>query len=261
MNTTLLRDRLAIAESQMKTRLAQARATFAHSGIKGDHAEEAVREFLRQYMPRSYSIGTGEVIDSHGHRSAQTDVVITSEVHPFTFNEQEPGLFFVEGVCAGAEVKSALTRSQLRTSIQSAKTWKSLVAEPGKGTTAHASDEDLDRFFRTPPYFLLAFESQLSLDAIADELQAAGSYASEPAVRQIDALFVLDRGALIDVGRGESAMKLLAADGSALKGWCRPASDTVLFDALRWLTIVMPRTYRYEPVLPLYMFAPRERQT
>jgi hypothetical protein len=206
----MLQERIAAAEVQMKAKLAEARASFAHRGIRGDHAEAALRFFLRQYMPRRFSIGTGEVVDSQGARSSQTDVVIANEDHPFTFSDEEPGLFFVEGVSAAAEVKAVLTREQLQTTIENSRSWKRLLVNPGKGTTAHANPEDQQRFYQTPPYFLFAFESQLSLATIEKVLLEAGSYADTPMQRQLDAVLVLDRGAIIDFGHAARVKVVVA---------------------------------------------------
>jgi hypothetical protein len=105
----MLKAKIAAVEVQMRAKLAEIRATLDHAGSKGQRVEEDVfRTFLREYLPRRLEIGHGEVVDTLGARSPQTDVIIATEDHPFTFTRELPGLFFVEGVCAAAEVKTTV---------------------------------------------------------------------------------------------------------------------------------------------------------
>src|SRR2546426_4686724 len=89
----VVREKVAAVEAQMKASLQEARASFKQSGDKGATVEDAFRGFIRQYLPRRLEVGHGEVIDSKGARSAQTDVVVVNEDHPLTFTQNAPGLF------------------------------------------------------------------------------------------------------------------------------------------------------------------------
>lgn len=249
----MLKDVVAATESQMKAKLAEARAKFKHSGLKGDAVEDAVRHFLRAFIPRRLAVGTGEVIDRKGGRSAQTDVVIANEDHPFTFSGDDPGLFFVEGVSGAGEVKAVLTAAHLESTVESSRRFKALLAEPGMNSSVSAGEVELERFYRTPPFFLLALESQLSLDAVWKTLVAKGHYGDPTTPRQLDAVFILSQGGLIDCGLGDGSFGLANASGVKLKGWAKTAADSVLFDLLAWLTVAMPREVRYEPILARYL--------
>jgi hypothetical protein len=108
--------------------LEEIRISYNHPGVKGIHAEDLIRDFLREYLPRRLEVGHGEIIDTHeqsyhpidaGGRSAQTDIVITEE-HPFTFTRDRPGLFFVEGVRCVGEVKTILNSQELKSSLMNA---------------------------------------------------------------------------------------------------------------------------------------------
>lgn len=252
--TSTLAALVSAAEVRMRAELAEARVTLEHRGSKGDLAEEAFRSFLRKYVARRHAIGHGEVVDSSGSRSTQTDVVIANEDHPFTFTEDQPGLFFAEGVSAAGEVKAVLTTQHLKSTIENSRRWKTLRSSPGEGTMVHSNTEDLARFYESPPYFLFAFESQLSLEAVLKTLIESGSYSATPSVRQLDAVFMLDTGTLIDVGSGAGSFQIRDPDGTPGSGWRTGSSGAVLFDALRWLTIAMPRLVRFEPVLARYLF-------
>jgi hypothetical protein len=251
----MLKDKIAAVQAQMTAKLDEIRATFAHAGDKGTSAEDSFREFLRKYLPRRLAVGHGEVVDVNGRRSRQTDVVIVSEDHPFTFTPDLPGLFFIEGVCGAGEVKTNLTAADLREALESSSQFKRLEMRPGHGTMASSNPSDLDRFYKCPPWFLLAFESQLTLAAIAERTtQFIADGGIEPS-RLVDAVFVLDRGSVVNFGDGQGSFQLRTPDGQSVTGWAIQESDCVLFDLLAWLSIVMPRMIRFEPVLGAYMVA------
>src|SRR3954454_14882631 len=114
-----LRADVTKAQQQMVDKLDQARIRFKQSGDVGTAgAEVPFRDFLREYLPGIYEVGHGEIVDSDGHRSAQTDVVIVEPDHPFTFTEDQPGLFFIDGVAAAGEVKSVLTSGELDRTLE-----------------------------------------------------------------------------------------------------------------------------------------------
>jgi hypothetical protein len=196
-----LRSKFNRVECQMMEKLEEIRATFHHKGIKGGEVEACVREFLQRYLPRRFQVGEGEIIDTAGQRSAQTDVVIADEHHPFTFTEHESGLFFVEGVTAAGEVKSVLTSTDFDRSIDNSKVFKSLSLSPRYSYSSYACDADVRRFFTKPPWFLLAFESQLSLTTINQKLRKRATVENE-VNQMVDAVFVLGQGWVINFGDG-----------------------------------------------------------
>jgi hypothetical protein len=249
----VLREKIAAAEDQMKAALREIRTTFDHAGDKGASVEAVFREFLRRYLPRRFEVGHGEVIDTHGHRSRQTDVVIVNDEHPFTFTPELPGLFFVEGANAAGEVKSILTTEHLRQALTSAHQFKQLRIKPGAGTHAWASPADFKRFYNCPPFFLIAFESQLSISTVGEHIV---QFQDEHSVAQndmIDAIFILNTGAIYNLGESPGSFGMMSPDGTWLTGWQWTESDSVMFDFLGWLSSVMPRMLRASPILVEYL--------
>lgn len=250
----MLRTKIAAVEQQMRAKLAEIRATFDHAGTKGQHVEEEVfRSFLRQYLPRRLEIGNGEVVDTLGARSSQTDIIIVTEDHPFTFTQDLPGLFFVEGVCAAGEVKTTVDRNQLQDAVQKGRRFKSLKPRRAEGTLFAGNAADRDRFYTSPPYFLVATESKISLESLSAELISGGRYGQDGHVPGPDAAFVLGEGWAIDFGNGDGAFQFRKVDGTSLPGWVFQHSDSPMFDLLGWLSSVMLRTIRFQPILPQYL--------
>lgn len=249
----MLKNKIAAIEAQMKAKLEEARATFTHPGDKGISVEDSFRMFLRQYLPRRLEVGNGEIIDRKGRRSKQTDVVIVSEDHPFTFTPDLPGLFFIDGVCAAAEVKTNLTSTELERALENSCQFKQLEIKPGEGTMSHSNPSDLDRFYKCPPWFLVAFESQLTLPNIQNKIVDFVEHNTVETNRLMDAVFILGCGWVINFGDGKGSFQFRTTKGESVEGWVRKNSDSVLFNLLGWLSIVMPRMIRFEPILSRYI--------
>jgi hypothetical protein len=249
----MLRDKIAASELQMRARLQEARATFSHRGTKGSVVEEAFRDFVRQYIPRRLEVGHGEVVDSFGRRSAQTDLVIASEDHPFTFTSEQPGLFFIEGVLAAGEIKSLLTTDELRKALENSARFKELEVKPVTSAQAFAAPADLQRYYKWPPWFLFAFESQLSLNKIGTTIVDFVKARGLSPVRVVDAVFVLDRGYMINLGDGQGGFAWRSPAGEWLTGWQWSEEKDVLFNLLGWISVVMPRMTQPAPILTRYL--------
>jgi hypothetical protein len=161
----LFRDLVKQSEQQMAERLAEARTKFEHSGDRGSAgAEVPFRSFLAEFLPRDQSLGQGEIVDTAGNRSGQTDVVVAAADHPFLFTADSPGLFLIEGVSAAGEIKTVLTSSELGKALENAARFKQLRPAHVQGSMIHANQSDIARFYDGRPYFLVAFESQLTTD-------------------------------------------------------------------------------------------------
>jgi len=253
-----LKGKIAAAEAQMKAKLNEIRATFVQSGDKGVSAEDIFREFLRKYLATRFRVGHGEVIDHKGRRSGETDVVIVNEDHPYTFAEDQPGLFFIEGVGAAAEIKTNLTSAELDESLKKSHVFKLLESDPGIGTITQGNPSDVIRFSKCPPWFLFAFESQLNLSTIKASIERFIEKEKIEKNRLADAIFVLDRGWVINFGDGKGALIFKTPEGISVEGWVWKDSDSVLFILLGWLHAVMLRMIRFEPVLAKYIILESE---
>lgn len=249
----VLKAKIDAVEKQMRARLDEIRATLNHAGAKGQQVEEVIRNFLREYLPRRLGVGSGEVIDTSENSSSQTDVVIVTDDHPFTFKQDLPGLFLIEGVCGAGEVKTVLDKDGVVRTAESAQRFKSLRAQRAPGTLFAGNEADRDRFYTSPAYFLFAFESKLSPEAVANILSAFGHYGEPTYAGGVDGAFLLDRGWVIDFGNGVGALQFRRPTGESVPGWVFQESSSVLFDFLGWLSSVMLRTIRFQPILPNYL--------
>ena len=245
----MMKDKLAAVEKQMAAKLEEIRISFNHPGMKGTAVEDSFRAFLREYLPKSLEVGYGEIIDTHEQsyhpidtegRSAQTDIVITEE-HPFTFTRDLPGLFFVEGVRSIGEVKTVLNSRELETSLNNAYTLKRLKPVPIEWLSYHSSSIPM-HWREFIPCFLVAFESGITLSKIQENIERFEREHSLEHNQSLDAVFVLNRGWVINLGDGDGYYRMIRdSDGSIVKGWIFQESDNVLFQLLGWLSAVIWR--------------------
>jgi hypothetical protein len=76
-----------------------------HSGGKGDLREVAFRDFLRDYLPARYAVGTGEVITPENRHSPELDIIIYD---PALIRSPSHAVYTIESVYGAISMKSHL---------------------------------------------------------------------------------------------------------------------------------------------------------
>jgi len=84
-----------------------------HSSLVGSAREFIVKRVLRSILPPMAHIGTGMVVDFHGKKSRQIDIIVYDPRFPVFEIESGIGIYLLEGVIATIEVKSTLTKKSL----------------------------------------------------------------------------------------------------------------------------------------------------
>jgi len=98
-----------------------------------------------------------------------------------------------------------------------------------------SNPSDLERYCKIPPYFLVAFTSQLKLITSVERIKdflAQKEYDVNEVNRVLDAVFVLDRGWVINFGDGQGGFKFITPEEKSAEGWIARDSGTVLFENL-----------------------------
>lgn len=119
-----------------------ARAQAPHEATRGALYEQLIRDFLSEYLPQQFYVGTGQVVGSTPspnpegeitNVSRQTDVVIFDALHhPILLPKYE--LFPIEGTLATIEVKSKLGKSELVGDKKSAGALKNIASVKSLGS-------------------------------------------------------------------------------------------------------------------------------
>lgn len=89
-----------------------------HPSEIGNAREALIKGVLSKILPRAYSIGRGEIIDSVGKRSKQMDIVIYRNDFPTLKMPSGSKVFLVESVLATIEVKSTLNEKKLLEALE-----------------------------------------------------------------------------------------------------------------------------------------------
>ncbi|EIF2259557.1 hypothetical protein LFR79_003608, partial [Vibrio cholerae] len=112
---------------------AKAASNLSHQGVKGTILEILISKLFRPLLPSDIGVGTGQIIENHtGKISTQMDIVLydKSILPPVLFDEST-GIFPVEAVLYTIEVKTTLTKKDLRIAHDSAKFLNSFLYLPG----------------------------------------------------------------------------------------------------------------------------------
>ncbi len=86
-----------------------ASAVATHGGVIGDTREFFVREVLRRFLPKSVTIGTGQIVDSDFGISKQIDIIISRNEYPVLTTLATSNVYLAESIIATIEIKSNLT--------------------------------------------------------------------------------------------------------------------------------------------------------
>jgi hypothetical protein len=249
---------LLTVEQGLRLKLDEARFKTSHAGDIGQTVESATRTSLQTYLPRNFGVGHGKVYDAYGDESAQTDIIITNQDHPFSYPPEVNGAYLIDGVAAVGEVKSVLTLDELDDCLEKATKFKRLRQTLG-GTDSTVSPDVrriLDATGAVPPFFVVAFENKIALRTLFERLEAAepvampegkvsglGEGKGDSPQPPMDCVCLLSTGVLWNV-RGVGPLQLLKEDGSPIIGWTGRRTEAPLAWTLCFLHSVMPRIHR-----------------
>lgn len=137
-----------------------------HAGLTGRAREVFVQQMLRPVLPPYAEFGSGKIVDSQGHTSAETDVIIYSRqtLPPLLF-ESGFGVYPAEACVYAIEVKSRLTAGELASTIEKFQRLRDFVYLPVALNAAFQAAGG-----PTPPVIPLLFAYDTDLTA-KDELE------------------------------------------------------------------------------------------
>jgi hypothetical protein len=167
----------------------------------GEVRERGLALFLSDRLPSKYKVARGEVVDAGGFQSGQTDILIYdgSSTAPLLTKPNGLVLLPVEALLASIEVKSKLTRDELKKSALGVGKLRSLrpFASPWglpRRNGGHA-DDGLPTFFST----VFAYGSTIEKDWDSLEIQRIRDVCSKSEVptEWIDRVVVLSRGIVL----------------------------------------------------------------
>ncbi|MGE1126321.1 DUF6602 domain-containing protein [Bacillus wiedmannii] len=148
-----------------------------HNGLKGDIRENTIiTNFLKKYLPQKYNISSGIIVNSDSKQSKQQDIIIYDAFHcPLLHNEENTKIIPIENVYSTIEVKSTLTKSELKKCIKNIESVKAL-----------------DTSYTSPSGFVFAYQADSSIENVCKNLIDLNAETNPK--HRINAMCILDKG-------------------------------------------------------------------
>lgn len=247
----VITDYFASQERSLSESFARIRKTHSDSDVKGGANEGTVTEFLRRHISAASIISNVQIIDSNGSASGEIDVCVCNADQPFA---PQPGqIVIAEGVDFVVQVKATLTTKEIERLVKNCESVKQLIRKSNSHDTVLVAEADIPYYADRIPYFVFAFESELSFDTASESLHAELSKISFEL--QPDAVFVLGRGVFLNFrdGKGFTWLK----EGESLTGLFALQTDRILTEFITYILRVVPRFIRHQS--PLLHYLPSEQ--
>ena len=229
-------------------------AAVQHQGQKGAVREDPVLNFVQGRLPGTVqAFGSSEVIDSNGATSKQQDIIIVDPSTPPFFNEDKHRVYAAECVQGVIEVKSRLTKKEVRDACEK-------IASVKRLPKVHYYDDILGRKWqandgtqlnhRPTLGYVFAYEGSTQIETLANNvIEWCEGHAPE---EWPDGLFVMGKGTIAWFKDGKAHESLYPGASIGVIKSQHPR-DVLLSMALNlhtaFVTAWMP-PFRLHPYLP-----------
>lgn len=180
----MLKEEFESISERMRIDFEQVTKMISHPVVKGTARENALQTYLRPHIPDKFEISEGIIVDSHDHQSCQVDMIIHDKIAtPYLLDTNMKKVIPIESVYAIIEVKSTLTKDELRKCIYNIQSVRSLTKNTLTGQTSPTLG------------FVFAYDSDSSLETIYSNFHELTK--SIPLEQQISAICVLNKGLIL----------------------------------------------------------------
>ena len=125
---------IAAAENMVK--LYELSGGVSHDGEKGAFREFFMAELIRPCVPKHFGVGSGVVVDTDGHQSRQSDIIIYDHrLMPPILLSGDRGVFPIDSVLVVIEVKSTLKSSDYKTLVDAGRRFAPKTSDNPNGLT------------------------------------------------------------------------------------------------------------------------------
>jgi len=216
------------------------------------YREDAVRNFLKEFLPPTFMLGKGEIIDSKGNRSSQVDVIICNQYHPLTISSSGRGLFFAEGVVCVIEIKSDLSnKEEIERAVRQVESIKKLERKPTKGDLMFGSEYDQERIKRIPS-LIFTYQSP-SLSTLKLNIKESHEKLKIPIEETLDAVISLEKGIIYNIKSERDKLMITVAGERKLGLVGIEHKEETLRSFLLYLSHIIPVEVRFTPIIRLYL--------
>jgi hypothetical protein len=163
-----------------------------HNASKGHEAEEIIRRFLNDHLPKRFVAGCGFIIDAQGAVSNQADVVVYDAHNcPVYRASDSAAIFPSNNVAVVVEVKSRLNKEAIEDAASKIARVKGLVKSKSPNVPFLVTSQTMGVLF--------AFASDIKLATVGQHYRQ--TFGAHGIGRHIDVIAVLDQGVVTLVGK------------------------------------------------------------
>jgi len=242
-------------DRRLEKKLGDARRATVNKAVRGNALAGVLGQEIRDHLIDCASFHEEcEVRDGHNRISREVDLVLLNRFHPPFLLRDRPPRLYIEGVPAAAEVKTVLNKREMVDCLEKAQAFKQLVAEVrGSDLKAH-NIENLDwhRYLLRRPFFAFAYEDSRSRRTVQRNIMEWVRDNGVPEEEQIDAIFVLNKGIIVNLGAGAGTIEMRDHKGEQLNGFVRSTSSAIFSQLITWLSLVCPSFSSLDPILLTY---------
>ncbi|KAI9881953.1 MAG: 3-deoxy-7-phosphoheptulonate synthase [Watsoniomyces obsoletus] len=214
---------LQAASKLLMQEFEELRASNPHAGERGTEAEERLKAFLTQRIPKRFGVESGFVIGSAGEMSSQTDVIIYDAMNSPLYRAGNRSYIIPrDNAAAAIEVKSKLNKEELRDAATKLAKLKSIKSNPISSLDRPVTFSGL--ILSKPFTCVFAFDSYTSLDALAENLVEIN--------REIDSRLWLDMVVVMSKGTLSYVAQMPFSPSKRMAFYGGHTSDGVMIPAL-----------------------------
>lgn len=160
MNEKILKNIFDNLESSL---INEMRIRIQHNLEDGKYREYLVKRILSKIVPSKYEITNGFVIDSDNNKSDEMDIIIYDKSYVPPFFDETYTVVPIEAVIAIIQIKTTLTWSELKSSIDNLNSIDKLKAKIG-GKIVSASNASIveEKRFVAPYKIIVSYKSDIA---------------------------------------------------------------------------------------------------
>ncbi|WP_251209896.1 DUF6602 domain-containing protein [Acetatifactor aquisgranensis] len=211
----MLRDILMSVSKKMQIDFEGITSIIQHNGEKGTARENILEEYLKSYIPEKYSFSKGTIVDCKDVQSRQVDIIIHDKfLTPYLVDMDNTKIVPIESVYGVVEVKSTLTKEELRKCVKNIESVRKL------------EKKTISDFSFPTAGLVFAYDSDASLETVYKNLNEIS--ADVEVDKRISCVCVLNKGIILPVEKnGMTNVSLLPSDNT-IYGIFNNANDALL---------------------------------
>lgn len=212
---SMLRDILISVSKKMQIDFEGITSKIQHNGEKGTARENILEEYLKSYIPEKYCFSKGTIVDCKDVQSRQVDIIIHDKfLTPYLVDMKDTKIVPIESVYGVVEVKSTLTKEELRKSVKNIESVRKLEKKTISGFSFPTAG------------MVFAYDSDASLETVYKNLNELS--ADVEASRRISCVCVLNKGIILPVEKKGMTNVSLLPDENTVYGIFNNANDALL---------------------------------